>query len=88
MEEIFQRLTDKLLDVNQELTVNQARTWVEGLWEDFEATSAKAGRTYKGQEMTEQIVLKWISQYGPHLHKYAPKNEKFSHLNKDEGLKH
>ncbi|KMK74945.1 YfhJ family protein [Alkalihalobacillus pseudalcaliphilus] len=88
MEDIFKRLTEKLLEKNEQLSVNQARTWVEGLWEDFEATNAKAGRTYKGQDVTEKIVLKWIEQYGPHLHKYQPRNEKFAHLNEDDGIQH
>ncbi|MED1599960.1 YfhJ family protein [Alkalihalophilus marmarensis] len=83
METIFKRLTEELLAVNNELSAEAARTWVEGLWEDFETTRAKAGREYKGQEVTEQIVLKWIKQYGPHLHKYAPKQEKFAHLNQE-----
>ncbi|WP_100371815.1 YfhJ family protein [Bacillus sp. FJAT-45037] len=88
MEHIFKRLTEELLAVNSELSSEAARTWVEGLWEDFETTRAKAGREYKGQEMTEQVVVKWIQQYGPFLHKYAPKKQKFSHLNKDHHPKH
>ncbi|GAF66573.1 hypothetical protein BTS2_3474 [Bacillus sp. TS-2] len=81
MENMFEALTEKLMNKNAELSYNQARTWVENLWEDFESTRAKAGRTYKGQELTEQIVLKWIEQYGSFLHRYQPEKEKFSHLN-------
>ncbi|MRG87529.1 YfhJ family protein [Salinibacillus xinjiangensis] len=68
MEEIFQRLSRELRSVNDTLTEEQARTWVEMLWEDFETTRAKAGRKYKGQEVTESIVKKWIQNYGPRLH--------------------
>ncbi|WP_017728960.1 YfhJ family protein [Halalkalibacterium ligniniphilum] len=88
MEERFERLANELLLLNKNLTYGQARTWVEGLWEDFEATRAKAGRTYQGLEMTEQIVRKWIKQYGPYLHKYSSEKEKFKHFNKHEHLKH
>ncbi|WP_227938019.1 YfhJ family protein [Alkalihalobacillus deserti] len=89
MEDRFRRLTEQLLAVNSEITSAQARTWVESLWEDFEVTRAKGGWTYKGQDVTEQIVTRWIKQYGPILHRYAATKEKFSHLNKDEGhLKH
>ncbi|MCL7749325.1 MULTISPECIES: YfhJ family protein [Halalkalibacter] len=88
MEDRFQRLTEQLLAVNSNITVSQARTWVESLWEDFETTRAKGGWSYQGQDQTEKIVTKWISQYGPFLHKYNPSKEKFSHLNKDDERKH
>ncbi|WP_100406396.1 YfhJ family protein [Bacillus solitudinis] len=88
MENRYERLTEELLKINQELTYGQARTWVEGLWEDFEVTRAKSGRSYQGQDTTEQVVLKWIKQYGPYLHQYASKNEKFAHLKNDTHTKH
>ncbi|TSB45196.1 YfhJ family protein [Alkalicoccobacillus porphyridii] len=81
MEEKFKELTERLMQRNQEFTVEQARTWVESLWEDFEATYAKAGRKYRGPETTEAVVIKWIDQYGPYLHRYEPGQKKFSHLN-------
>ncbi|WP_209124074.1 YfhJ family protein [Alkalihalobacillus sp. BA299] len=46
MNERFERLAQELR--NNQLFYGQARKWVESLWEDFEATRAKAGRTYKG----------------------------------------
>lgn len=88
MEDRFKRLTDHLLNMNSHISAAQARTWVESLWEDFETTRAKGGWSYKGQDTTEQVVLRWIGQYGPHLHKYTPSKEKFSHLNQDDDLKH
>ncbi|GAE36396.1 YfhJ family protein [Halalkalibacter akibai] len=84
MEDRFKRLTEQLLSVNSDISAAQARTWVESLWEDFETTRAKGGWSYQGQDVTEQIVAKWILQYGPRLHQYAPTKEKFSHLNKDD----
>ncbi|MCM3714368.1 YfhJ family protein [Halalkalibacter oceani] len=87
MEDQFRKLTEQLLSVNQELSTGQARTWVESLWEDFEATRAKGGWSYKGPEVTAQIVSKWINQYGPHLHRYQPRDKKFAHLNKEDELK-
>ncbi|MFZ4453392.1 YfhJ family protein [Salibacterium aidingense] len=84
MEVIFQRLADQLLKRNTDLTPAQARSWVEYLWEDFEAARAKAGREYKGAEVTEAVVKKWLEQYGPHLHRYQPTNKKFEHLDTDQ----
>lgn len=80
MEEIFQRLSKLLMERNNELNENLARSWVEALWEDFEATSAKAGRKYTGQAVTEQYVAHFIQSYGDRLHEFASKNEKFKHL--------
>jgi hypothetical protein len=74
------KLTDLLLEKNQHLTEAQARTWVELLWEDFEATYAKAGREYKGPEMTERIVRQWIDYYGGKLHEFVANNPKYKHL--------
>lgn len=88
MEERFQRLAEQLLLVNPTIASAQARTWVESLWEDFETTRAKSGRSYQGQDVTEQVVTRWIQQYGPYLHKYEPGNKKFAHLNNDDYLKH
>ncbi|WP_096201675.1 YfhJ family protein [Bacillus sp. FJAT-45350] len=88
MNDVYERLANSLLEKNSKLTYGQARSWVEGMWEDFEATYAKAGRKYKGQEVTEQIVKQWINNYGPYLDKYATKNEKFKYLNEDDHLKH
>ncbi|SFP57000.1 YfhJ family protein [Salibacterium halotolerans] len=77
---VFERLTDQLMILNSELGAEQARSWVEHLWEDFETTRAKSGRSYKGPEVTETIVQKWLEQYGPHLHRYEPTNSRFSNL--------
>lgn len=71
MEEIFQRMAKELQNLNSQLSDLEARTWVELLWEDFEATRAKAGREYKGKEMTERIVRQWIRNDGPMLHEMS-----------------
>ncbi|OEH91390.1 YfhJ family protein [Bacillus solimangrovi] len=86
MEEVYELLTEELLKVNRSLSYDKARTWIEILWEDFESTRAKAGRKYRGQEMTEQIVRHWISNYGPRLHEFLATNPKYKHLLEDEGL--
>lgn len=80
MEEIFQRLAERLYHNNATLSIDEARTWVELLWEDFEATRAKSGRDYQGKEMTEQIVLRWVDQYGPKLHEFVATNPKFKEM--------
>jgi hypothetical protein len=78
-----EKLVEILLGKNQQLNELQARTWVELLWEDFEATYAKAGREYKGPEMTERIVRQWIENYGEKLHEFETNNPKYSHLLKN-----
>ena len=80
MEEKLDRLAKALLTKNHQLNYDLARNWVEALWEDFETTRAKAGRSYEGQDMTEMIVTQWIQHYGHKLHEFASTNEKFKHL--------
>ncbi|QDP39379.1 YfhJ family protein [Radiobacillus deserti] len=84
MDKIFQRLAEQLYSNNPHIDIQEARTIVELLWEDFEATRAKAGRKYEGSETTEKIVMKWIQQYGPNLHQVVlnnPKYEKYTKKN-------
>ncbi|MFP7478167.1 YfhJ family protein [Terribacillus saccharophilus] len=80
MENKFRELAALLQEQNDRLTIDEARTWVEILWEDFEATRAKAGRKYQGQEMTEAIVRQWIQHYGPRLDEFLDSNPKYHHL--------
>ncbi|MEM1505436.1 YfhJ family protein [Domibacillus sp. 8LH] len=80
MEETFQALTKRLLQKNSRLSVARARTWVELLWEDFEATYAKAGYEYQGKERTEKMVTQLIDSYGANLHEFAARNPKYKHL--------
>lgn len=49
MDDDYRRLSELLLEKNPQLTEEEARTWVELLWEDFETTYAKAGRKYRGK---------------------------------------
>ncbi|PTL39279.1 YfhJ family protein [Alkalicoccus saliphilus] len=77
VEDYISRLTDRLLEKNSSLSYAEARTWVELLWEDFEATYAKAGYEYKGKETTEKIVIQWIDNYGPELHEMIRNNPKY-----------
>ncbi len=60
----FSRINTILMDENSKLTYEKARTWIELVWEDFEATYAKAGYEYKGKEVTEKVVRQWITTYG------------------------
>ena len=84
MNDYQERLTNLLLEKNDFLSYSQARTWIELLWEDFEATYARAGREYLGNEMTEKVVRQWIEFYGESLHEFAAKNPKYSqYLNQD-----
>ncbi|MCK6255746.1 YfhJ family protein [Fictibacillus sp. KIGAM418] len=84
MEDRFDRLARNLLDKNQNLTYEEARSWIEGLWEDFESTRAKAGYEYGGKNKTEEMVVQWITSYGHKLHEYQTMNPKFKHLKKEQ----
>ncbi|MCP3033400.1 YfhJ family protein [Halobacillus sp. A1] len=88
MDGIHQRLAEQLYEKNERLTIDEARTWVELLWEDFEATRAKAGHEYQGKQVTEQIVTQWINHYGPNLHEFIATNPKFKELLKRKGYLH
>ncbi|XZF75439.1 YfhJ family protein [Bacillus sp. AL-1R] len=67
MEKYLEQLTELLLKENNHLTYSQAKIWVEWLWEDFEATYAKAGE-YHGEQMSKKVVQQFIFQYGKYLH--------------------
>jgi WVELL protein len=88
MNDVMERLTKQLLEENNQLAAAQARTWIELLWEDFESTYAKVGK-YRGQEMTEQVVGKYIQNHGKYLHEIVATNPKYKHLvNSEEYPKH
>lgn len=88
MESNFNRLTELLLEKNPNMSSERARTWVELLWSDYEATSAKAGYSFRGADYTENLVKQLINSYGDKLHLFAAKNPKYAHLlNTDEDLK-
>ena len=80
MEEYIEILTKKLLEKNNEISYEQAQTCVELLWEDFEATYAKAGHKYAGKEMTFRVVDQWIDHYGEKLYEFISRNPKYSHF--------
>lgn len=81
---IINQLTELLLQKNNKLSTEKARTWVELLWSDFEATYAKAGHVYRGAEYTEKIVRQWIESYGDKIHQFASNNPKYAKFLKDE----
>lgn len=80
MNEKRESLTQLLLEKNSQLTYEQALTWIELLWEDFEATYAKAGHEYAGEALTMQIVKNWVEGYGAQLHEFVARNPKYEHL--------
>ncbi|MEH7417408.1 YfhJ family protein [Neobacillus drentensis] len=77
MNENQERLIKMLMEKNGQLSYEQARTWVELLWDDFETSYAKAGWEYKGSEMAEKIVTQWIKNYGGNLHEFVATNPKY-----------
>ena len=80
MQRAIEKLTEELLERNPEMSVGRARTLVELLWSDYEATSAKAGYTFSGAEYTENLVRQLINSYGDKLHLFASRNPKYAHL--------
>lgn len=80
MEQHIEKLTAYLLEKNPALSNELARTWVELLWSDFEATSAKAGYAFRGADYTANLVKQLIESYGDKLHEFAGKNPKYAHL--------
>lgn len=80
MQQSIDKLTEELLEKNPEMSVGRARTFVELLWSEYEATSAKAGYTFRGVEYTENLVRQLIKSYGDKLHLFAAKNPKYAHL--------
>ena len=80
MQQSIEKLTAELLEKNPEMSVGRARRFVELLWSDYEATSAKAGYSFRGAEYTENLVRQLIKSYGDKLHLFAARNPKYAHL--------
>ncbi|VWX38138.1 conserved hypothetical protein [Exiguobacterium oxidotolerans] len=76
----LEKLAGELQAVNPVLTPIEALTWVEVLWEDFEATLARAGEKYQGEAVAVRFVEQQIKQHGAMLHRFNTSNEKFKHL--------
>lgn len=87
MHEAQKKLVDRLLELNSFISVGQAQTWVELLWEDFESTYAKAGRKYQGEEVAEKVVSQWIENYGEKLHEFVAENPKYKDFLMDDRKK-
>ncbi|MBC1504722.1 hypothetical protein HB825_10170 [Listeria booriae] len=68
MQDYFEKLQAELMEVNPNLTADEALWWVEMLWSDFEASYAKAGYPYRGEEYASDYVAKQIKQHGASLH--------------------
>lgn len=80
MNEMFHQLAEALLKKNRELSYEEARTWVEILWEDLETTRAKAGHPYMEKSATMTIVMQWINYYGPLFHEVVKSHPKFQRM--------
>ncbi|MBM7645550.1 hypothetical protein JOD45_001761 [Scopulibacillus daqui] len=84
MNELFSKLAERLLEKNDKLTYDEAWTFVEILWEDFEVTRAKAGHSYVDKAVTEKIIRQWIDFYGPKFHDVIANHPKFKKLIKEK----
>ncbi|GKW47534.1 YfhJ family protein [Planococcus sp. NCCP-2050] len=83
MNETTDQLVMELLDKNANLSEEKARTWIELLVSDFEASYAKAGYDYQGTAVVEKVIRQWISSYGDKIHEFAGTNPKYAHLLED-----
>ncbi|CEG23558.1 hypothetical protein BN1080_02556 [Planococcus massiliensis] len=83
MNEIIDQLVIELLEKNTNLSEEKARTWIELLVSDFEASYAKAGYDYQGTAVVEKVIRQWISSYGDKIHEFAGTNPKYAHLLED-----
>lgn len=84
MNETIDQLVQELRDKNPNLSEEKARTWIELLVSDFEASYAKAGYDYQGTAVVEKVIRQWISSYGDKIHEFAGTNPKYAHLINDE----
>ncbi|RNF38168.1 YfhJ family protein [Planococcus salinus] len=83
MNEVIEQLVTELQDKNPNLTEEKARTWIELLVSDFEASYAKAGYDYQGTAVVEKVIRQWIESYGDNIHEFAGSNPKYAHLLND-----
>ncbi|MBB5181812.1 hypothetical protein HNQ44_003286 [Planomicrobium koreense] len=83
MNETIEELTAELLEKNPKLSDEKARTWIELLVSDFEASYAKAGYDYQGTAVVEKVIRQWIESYGDKIHEFAGTNPKYAHLIND-----
>lgn len=84
MNETIDQLILELREKNPNLSEEKARTWIELLVSDFEASYAKAGYDYQGTAVVEKVIRQWISSYGDKIHEFAGTNPKYAHLINDE----
>jgi hypothetical protein len=84
MKEIIEQLIYELREKNENLSEEQARTWIELLVSDFESSYAKAGYDYQGTAVVEKVIRQWIESYGDRIHEFAGNNPKYAHLLKDQ----
>ncbi len=87
MEQIYESLTELLLEQNENFTKGQARGIVELLWEDIESTYAKVGK-YNGVELTEKTVKTWIETHGASLHESMKNSQRFQSVMSNTYLEH
>lgn len=83
MKEVIEQLIYELREKNENLTEEQARTWIELLVSDFESSYAKAGYDYQGTAVVEKVIRQWIQSYGDRIHEFAGNNPKYAHLLRD-----
>ncbi|MFB1083319.1 YfhJ family protein [Jeotgalibacillus sp. JSM ZJ347] len=86
MSEEKQALIDKLRLKDPTLSEEKAGMLIDLLREDFEATYAKAGYEYQGEEMSKRIVEQWIDNYGDRINEVAAMNEKYAAILKNDDI--
>ena len=80
MKELQEELIVALIAKNNHFNYNQARTWVELMWDDISTNYAKAAFTQLSEDRVASIIRSWIDGHGERLHEFIAKNPLYKHL--------
>lgn len=88
MKQIQEQLIIELIAKNPNFNYNQARTWVELMWDDISTNYAKAAFTQLSDDRVAGIIRSWIEGHGERLHEFIAKNPLYKHLMDDDTIMH
>ncbi|SDE24692.1 WVELL protein [Bhargavaea beijingensis] len=85
---LTEQLAIRLMEGNDQLSANRAKTWVELMASDIESSYAKAGYGMMDEEQVSQLVLRWIDAYGNRLDEFVASNPRIRELLGEDGTLH
>ncbi|MCW1928439.1 YfhJ family protein [Bhargavaea beijingensis] len=86
--DLTEQLAIRLMEGNDQLSANRAKTWVELMASDIESSYAKAGYGMMDEEQVSQLVLRWIDAYGNRLDEFVASNPRIRELLGEDGTLH